>query len=59
MAQMLDEWQFPSLFQQESEKTDSTGNVYTQGSSVQKKKKLFYFSTSDSGNYEELQFLDM
>lgn len=57
MAQMLDEWQFPSLFQQESEKTDSTGNVYTQGSSVQKKKNNS--STSDSGNYEELQFLDM
>lgn len=52
---LLNEWLFPAPFQQESEKkkTNSIGNLYTEGSSTQKN-----FSTSDSGNYGELLFLD-
>ena len=49
---MLNEWPFPSLFQQESENTEYTGN--TQRSSAWKTA-----STSDSENYGEIQFLNM
>ena len=51
---VLNERLLPSLFHQESGKTESDGNLYTWDSSAQKNS-----STSDSGNYGELHFLDM
>lgn len=52
MWQVLNEWPFPSLFQQESEKTEYTRNA--QGSSAWK-----ISSTSDSENYGEIRFPNM
>lgn len=51
---VLNEWLFPSLFQQESEKTESTGNLYTYGRSVQTN-----YSASDSEIMKSSNFFNM